>query len=70
MIYNPDEDEDDDEDEDEDEEPLAYCDNCGRAIWNEIVDGYEGEYCCDKCREEAEGEEDDDEDEDEDEAKE
>ena len=56
MIYNPDE--DDDEDEDEDEGPLAYCDNCGRAIWDEdeIVDGEEGEYCCDECREEAEGE--------------
>lgn len=59
MIYNPDEDDDDDEDE----EPLTYCDNCGKAIWNEIVDGYEGEYCCDKCREEAEGEDDESEDE-------
>ena len=47
-----------DEDEDEDE-PVAYCDNCGEAIWDEdeIVDGEEGEYCCDECREEAEGEE-------------
>ena len=46
-----------DEDEDEDE-PVAYCDNCGEAIWDEdeIVDGEEGEYCCDECREEAEGE--------------
>lgn len=49
------------EDEDEDEEPVAYCDNCGEAIWDEddIVDGEEGEYCCDECREEAEGEEED-----------
>lgn len=48
-----------DEDEDEDEEPIAYCDNCGRAIWDEdeVVGGYEGEYCCDECREEAEDEE-------------
>lgn len=47
-----------DEDEDEDE-PVAYCDNCGAEIWDEdeIVDGEEGEYCCDECREEAEGEE-------------
>ena len=59
MIYNPDEDEDDDEDEEEDDEPVAYCANCGTEIWDEdeIVDGYEGEYCCDDCREEAEGEE-------------
>lgn len=49
-----------DEDEDEDEEPVAYCDNCGAEIWDEdeIVDGEEGEYCCDECREEAEGDED------------
>lgn len=49
-----------DEDEDEDEEPIAYCDNCGEAIWDEdeIVDGECGEYCCDECREEAEDEED------------
>lgn len=49
-----------DEDEDEDDEPVAYCDNCGEAIWDEdeIVDGAEGEYCCDECREEAEGEDD------------
>lgn len=49
-----------DEDEDEDEEPVAYCDNCGAEIWDEdeIVDGEEGEYCCDECREEAEGEKD------------
>lgn len=55
--YNPDEDEDEDE-------PIAYCDNCGEAIWDEdeIVDGECGEYCCDMCREEAEGEEDEDED--------
>ena len=47
-------------DEDEDEEPVAYCDNCGAEIWDEdeIVDGEEGEYCCDECREEAEGDED------------
>ena len=57
--YNP--------DEDEDDEPIAYCDNCGAEIWDEdeIVDGEEGEYCCDECREEAE---DDEEDEDEDNA--
>ena len=67
MIYNPDE--DDDEDEDEDERPLAYCDNCGKAIWNEddIVEGYEGEYCCDECRAEAEDDEDEDENEEQDE---
>lgn len=48
-----------DEDDDEDKEPIAYCDYCGRAIWDEdeVVDGYEGEYCCDECREEAEDEE-------------
>lgn len=48
-----------DKDEDEDKEPITYCDNCGRAIWDEdeVVDGYEGEYCCDECREEAEDEE-------------
>ena len=52
-----------DEDEDEDEEPVAYCDNCGEAIWDEdeIVDGECGEYCCDECREEAEGEDEDEE---------
>ena len=46
-----------DEDEDEDDEPVAYCDNCGAEIYDEdeIVDGEEGEYCCDECREEAEG---------------
>ena len=48
-------------DENEDEEPYTYCDNCCEAIWDEdeAVCGYEGEYCCDECREEAEGEEDD-----------
>lgn len=50
--YNP------NEDEDEEDKPVAYCDHCGRAIWDEenIVDGEEGEYCCDECREEAESE--------------
>lgn len=49
------------EDEDEDDEPIAYCDNCGEAIWDEddIVDGEEGEYCCDECREKAEGDDED-----------
>lgn len=48
---------DENEDEEEDEEPVTYCDNCGAEIWDEdeIVDGEEGEYCCDECREEAEG---------------
>ena len=48
-------------DEDEDEEPFTHCDYCGEAIWDEdeAVCGYEGKYCCDECREEAEGEEDD-----------
>ena len=57
--------EDEDEDED-DEEPVTYCDNCGKTIWNEddIVEGDYGEYCCEECLEEAEGEE-EDEDEDE-----
>lgn len=52
-----------DEDEDEDEEPVAYCDNCGEEIWDEdeVVYGEDGEYCCDECREEAEGEDEDDE---------
>lgn len=51
-----------DEDDDEDDEPIAYCDNCGAEIGDEdeIVYGEEGEYCCDECREEAEGEEDED----------
>ena len=54
--YYPDE----DEDEDEDDEPIAYCDNCGAEIYDEdeVVYGEEGEYCCDECREEAEGDED------------
>lgn len=51
-----------DEDDDEDDEPIAYCDNCGAEIGDEdeIVYGEEGEYCCDECREEAEGEDDED----------
>lgn len=55
-------DENADENDDEDEKPAAYCDHCGRAIWDEddIVCGYEGEYCCDECREENEDENEDD----------
>ena len=51
-----------DEDEDEDDEPIAYCDNCGEAIWEEddIVDGEYGEYCSEDCRAEAEDDEDED----------
>lgn len=52
---------DDEDDEDEEyEEPITYCDNCGRAISDEddIVCGYEGEYCCDECRKKVEDEED------------
>lgn len=49
-------------DEDEDDEPIAYCDNCGEAIWDEddIVDGECGEYCSEDCRAEAEDDEDED----------
>lgn len=50
-----------DENDDEDEEPAAYCDNCGTVIWNvhKVVQGYEGKYCCDECRKEAEDDDDD-----------
>lgn len=50
-----------DKNEDEDEEPVAYCDNCGEAIWDgeEFVHGKDGKYCCDECRDEAEDEEED-----------
>ena len=52
-----------DENNNEDEEPIAYCDNCCEAIWDEkdIVEGDYGQYCCDECREEAEEEEEDEE---------
>ena len=48
--------------DDEDDEPIAYCDNCGEAIWDEddIVDGEYGEYCSEDCRAEAEDDEDED----------
>lgn len=42
--------------DDDDEKPATYCDNCGRAIWDEdeIVCGDYGHYCCDECRKETE----------------
>lgn len=45
-------------DEDEEEEPVAYCDECGEAIYDEedIVEGDYGEYCSEECRAAAEDE--------------
>lgn len=44
--------------EDEEEEPVAYCDECGEAIYDEedIVEGDYGEYCSEECRAAAEDE--------------
>lgn len=55
--------------DDEDDEPIAYCDECGEAIYDEddIVEGDYGEYCSEECRAVAEDEEEAEEDEDEDE---
>lgn len=55
--------------DDEDDEPIAYCDECGEAIYDEddVVDGEYGEYCSEDCRAAAEDEDEEEAEEDEDE---